>query len=710
MAGGSLRGSSGRPVSVATQVPLSATEEVPERGRTPQIVRSSLATPDRGTTVSKHVSWKSIRDKLIGRPLATGDADEQRIGARDGVPVLGLDALASAAYGPEAALTILLPLGVAGPPYASVILLLIVGLLIIVQTSYRQTITAYPNGGGSYTVAKQNMGVTSGLLAGAALFVDYVVNVAVAISAGVGALISAVPSLQPHTLSLCLLILLVLAVVNLRGVRDSGLAFLIPTYGFIALVGGILAFGVIRTIIAGGQPTPVDRPPPLAAAAATGSLWLFIRAFSSGCTAMTGIEAVSNAVPIFREPRVVNARRTLTTIVVVLTLLIAGLAVVCRAYGIGATPPGRAGYESVLSQAIAAVAGRGFIYYTAIGATMMVLCLSANTSFADFPRLGRLLAQDGFLPVGFAHQGPRLVYSYGIVLLTVLGSALLIAFGGVTDRLIPLFAVGAFLAFTMSQLGMVAHWLKTSTTDPRERRRQRTRLIVNAIGATATGATLVIIIISKFEEGAWVTVFVLAGLILTFRRVRAHLAATDHEIVIHQPVSFAELDSPLVVVPLKRLDKLAAKALRFACSISTDVLAVQVLAANQDERDLTPIWATHVEQPARQAGIAVPKLLVLRSPYREVVEPLVTHVQRLATVTPNRPIAVLVPELVERRWYQLFLHSQTAALLKALLLRRGGPQVVVINTPWHVGVPTRARRRAQHDRMSARRTSGSTIT
>jgi amino acid transporter len=632
------------------------------------------------------VHLRPIHDALFGRPLRNDEANGARIGPLAAVPFLGLDALASAAYGPEAALTVLMPMGVAGLAYIGPLTLVIVALLVIVQASYRQIIAAYPDGGGAYTVASRNLGVAPGLLAGSALCIDYVLNVAVAISAGVGALVSAVPALLPHTLLLCLGILVVLTVVNLRGVRDSGVAFMAPTYLFVVCLGAVVLIGVGKVIAAHGHPVPVVPPPALPRAAEVGGAWLLLRAFANGCTAMTGVEAVSNAVPVFREPRVRNAQRTLATIVVILAFLLVGVALLSRAYHIGATEPGRRAYESVLSQMIGAVVGRQVFYYVTIGAIVAVLCLSANTSFADFPRLCRMLAQDGFLPAGLAHQGPRLVYSHGIVLLTALAGVLLVVFGGITDRLIPLFAVGAFLAFTMSQLGMVAHWRREGVAGGGKRRRGA--LIMNAVGAAATGATLVVILVSKLADGAWITVLLLGCLLVLFTRVRAHLEAVDRELVSTEPLDVTGLEQPVVVVPLKRLDRVARKALRLALSISSDVVAVQVLAASRGEEDLSAPWQSYVAASCRAAGLPVPKLVVLRSTFREILEPLLRHVERLAIVNPGRSIAVMVPELVERRWYHLFLHSHTATLLKALLLFRGGPQVIVMNTPWYVHEPS----------------------
>jgi hypothetical protein len=399
---------------------------------------------------------------------------------------------------------------------------------------------------------------------------------------------------------------------------------------------------------------------------------------------MPGVAAVSTAVPGFGEPRVRRANATLTAIVAILTMLLVGVAVLSVAYRVGATEPGRAGYQSVLSQVAAAVIGRGPIYYVTIGSIVAVLCLSANTSFADFPRLCRVLAMDGFLPPAFAHQGARLVYSTGIVLLSLLAGILLAVFGGVTDRLIPLFAVGAFLAFTMSQLGMIAHWLRQPPP------RRRLALVMNGVGAAVTGATLVVILASKLVEGAWITMLLLAALLLVFRRVAGYLEFVDEDLRV-EALDLSPMPRPMVLVPMKRMDRVARKALRFALTISDDVVAVQLLAENHGEEDLSRDWEPRVQDPCRQAGEPVPKLVVLRSPYREVLEPLVRHVERLARANPGRPIVVIVPELVERRWYHALLHSHTSTLLKALLVQRGGPQVLVVSAPWYIGRPDRRR-------------------
>src|SRR5581483_11338164 len=352
----------------------------------------------------------SIFRLLFGRPLKTSESHRHKVGPLRGIPILGLDALGSASYGPEAALTVLIPLGAIGVSYFREVIIPIVVLLVILHFSYRQTIAAYPNGGGSYTVAKENLGQTAGLIAAASLMLDYLLNVAVAISAGVGALESAFPMLQQHTLGLCLLVLAIVTLVNLRGVRESGLAWALPTYLFVVTLLCVMVIGVLKTIASNGHPIAVTAPPPLAATAVPVSAWLLIRSFASGCTAMTGVEAVSNAVPIFAEPKVDNARRTLLVICSLLGILLVGIGYLAHAYNIGALDQRQPGYQSVISQLVSAVSGRGLLYYLTICSVLAVLTLSANTSFADFPRLCRLLAEDDFLPSGFANLGRRLVY------------------------------------------------------------------------------------------------------------------------------------------------------------------------------------------------------------------------------------------------------------------------------------------------------------
>ncbi len=621
---------------------------------------------------------RSFWDVVFGRRLASAEEDEQKIGPLAGVAVLGLDALSSAAYGPEAALTLLLPLGALGLARVVPITGIIIAVLLVVYFSYRQTIGAYPNGGGSYTVAKENLGQGWALLAGAALALDYILNVAVGISAGVGALVSAFPVLLPHTVALCLVILALLTLVNLRGTRESGITFLVPTYLFVAALGVVIVLGGIKTAMAGGHPVSVTPPAALAAPTEAAGLWILMRAFASGCTAMTGVEAVSNGVPIFKPPTIRHAERTLTVIIGILVILLGGIAYLCSAYGIGATDPGSDGYQSILSQLTGAVLGRGVPYYITMGSVVAVLALSANTSFADFPRLCRVIALDRFLPDTFAVRGRRLVFSYGVVVLTLFSGVLLVAFGGVTDRLIPLFAIGAFLAFTLSQAGMVRHWRRLGGPQARH------SLWINALGAVATGVTLVVVVVSKFVEGAWIAVLVVPLVVLVFRRINRHYTQVAAQVADDQPLVLSETHAPIVVVPVQSWSKLTSRGLRFALELSNDVRAIHILTQDSTISELTAVWEELVGGPARAAGLPVPQLVLRKSTYRQFFAPLIDYVEQLRDGHTECDIVVIVPDLVVTRWYHAFLHNNRGAVLRALLRRRGGPRVVVVNVPFYV--------------------------
>jgi amino acid transporter len=626
------------------------------------------------------VSLKSI---LLGRRLANREQTENKLGVHTGVPALGLDGLASSAYGPEAALTILLPLGAGGPRYILPITAVLLGLLGLLYFSYRQTITAYPNGGGAYTVAKENLGILPGLLAAAALLIDYVLNVAVGVSAGIAALVSAFPSLHPLTLWLCLSTLLLLTLVNLRGAKESGWAFALPTYLFLASFLALLGLGVARAVLAPGPLRPVIPPPPLPPPAIAVSAWLLMRAFASGCAAMTGVEAVSNGVSAFREPQARTAHRTLTVIVVSLAALLGGVAFLARAFGIGAMDQTRPGYQSVLSQLTAALAGHNAFYYVAIGSLLAVLTLSANTSFVAFPRLCRLIAQDRFLPVAFTDAGRRLVFSAGLLFLTLTSGLLLVAFGGITDRLIPLFAVGAFLAFTLSQTGMVMHWRRAGGSW----RRHLRHIAVNAAGAVTTAAALTVIIAAKLRQGAWITLLAIPCLILLFKAVRRYYGRVGHAVWEPRPLDLSDHQPPVVVLPTESWNKLTKKALHFGMRISPDVIAVHLSAlsgddADQEERSLKDCWAVDVQGPARQAGIPAPRLVILQSPYRRFLAPLLRFLTTVEREHPQRLIAVIIPELIKKHWWQHLLHHRRARRLRAALLACGNPRIVVIAVPW----------------------------
>jgi hypothetical protein len=377
-----------------------------------------------------------------------------------------------------------------------------------------------------------------------------------------------------------------------------------------------------------------------------------------------------------------NARATLTAIIAILIFLLAGIAYLCRAYGIAATPPGQSGYQSVLSQLTAAVSGRGVFYYLTIVSILTVLSLSANTSFADFPRLCRAIAENGYLPYLFRIRGRRLVFSYGVYSLAIFSGLLLIVFGGVTDRLIPLFAVGAFTAFTLSQSGMVQHWRKQGG------RHARASMLVNGIGALATGLTVCVVIVAKFTEGAWITVITIPGMIALMYAVRHHYDKIQRETDSRNPAQLKGIQSPIVVLPLQRWSRISEKALRFAYTLSRDILVLHIAPEGDTEPqakdELVGLWDEYVERPAVQAGHRPPELVVLRSPYRLVITPILEYILELERKHPNRSISVLVPEMVERRWLNYLLHNQRATALKLTLYARGNGRIIVINIPWYL--------------------------
>ncbi|MGB2645216.1 MAG: APC family permease [Candidatus Acidiferrum sp.] len=620
----------------------------------------------------------NILDLLVGKPIRTSDERAEQIGPARGIPIFGLDGLSSAAYGPEAALSLLIPLGLAGVRYIVPVSVAIITLLVIVYFSYRQTIAAYPGGGGSYTVARYNLGAYPSLLAAAALLTDYILTAAVGISAGVGALISAFPNLLPHTVSICIGILIIVTVINLRGVREAGLTFAIPTYLFVGTLLITIGGGLVRAAISGGHPTPLAPLPPPPHVTEAVSLWLLLKVFASGCTALTGVEAVSNGVKAFREPAVKNAQRTLTIIIFLLAVLLAGISYLVKVYGIVATDPGQPGYQSLLSMLIAAVFGKGVFYYLTIASILLVLSLSANTAFADFPRLCKAIAQNNYLPHAFGFRGRRLVYTYGIIILALLTGVLLVVFQGVTDRLIPLYAVGAFLAFTLSQFGMVVHWRKNRGPHWVK------SAMVNGLGGFVTGITVLVVLVAKFVEGAWITLLFIPFLIFCFRMVRRHYHAVAKATTSSDGVVPANHGKrPIVVVPVDHWSRIVKQALEFASRISPEIVALHVEPGEHSEL-LRDDWERYVEKPFRDAGAEPPEFKVLPSPYRFVILPLVQYILELSEKHKDRRIVVVIPELVEDRWYEYFLHNQRGRLLEWTLLEHGNDRIFTVSSPYHV--------------------------
>ncbi|HEY1743605.1 MAG TPA: APC family permease [Granulicella sp.] len=625
----------------------------------------------------------SIFDVLFGKPLATSAEHDEHIGVAAGVPIFGLDGLTSAAYGPEAAMTLLIPLGFWGVyHYLLPIFGCILTLLTILYLSYRQTIQAYPNGGGSFTVASENLGDRAGLLAAAALMIDYILTAAVGISAGVTALVSAVPRLHPHQLLLCLLILSVIAIINMRGVKETGAVFMTPTFLFVGTLLATIGAGVYHALASGGHPLALSAPPPpvaipLHTLTPLLMMWLLMKAFSNGCAAMTGVEAVSNGVTAFKEPRSKNANYTLTVIIFILIILLFGLSYVARAYGVTAMDPDATNFQSVLSIEVAAVFGRGWFYFLTMGGVLAALSFSANTAFADFPRMARAIAGKDYLPHVFLLKGRRLLFSHGIYALTGFTALILILFNGSTDRLIPLYAIGAFLAFTLSQSGMVMHWHKTTEASHR-----RVKMFVNGLGAVATGISLLIILVTKFMYGAWVTALLVPFLIVLMMMVKRHYVRVKGETEDPTPLRLTGLEPPIVVIPMARWDKITEKAMRFGMLMSPIVKVVHVDSDDSDA--LGCVWDKMVIKPVRDHNMSEPELITVKSNYRTIISPLMDYVLRLEDENPGRKIAVLLPELVVRHWWENLLHNQRVQLLKLLLLLKGNQRIVVVNIPWYL--------------------------
>ena len=641
----------------------------------------------------------SLTSLLLGRTLANREVEDRRLGVFEGLPAMGLDGLGSASYGPEAMLTVLAVAGAAGLGAVQPITWAILALLAILFVSYWQTGAAYPSNGGCYTVARENLGESAALLAAAALMVDYMLNVAVGVSAGVGALTSALPRLHPYTLPLCLGVLFMLTLVNLRGTKESGLALAGPTYLFICSLFLVVGAGAWAMWSGHGQPRAVMPPPRAPAAAGAVTLWLILRAFAAGCTAMTGVEAVSNGVGAFKEPTVRYAHRTLACLCGVLGLLLLGIAFLARSYGVAAMDQTASNYQSVLSQLCAAIWGRNWLYFVTIGSVLSVLCLSANTSFVGFPRLCRGVASHGFLPKAFAVPGRRLVYTAGVLFLSMGAGALLAAFGGITDRLIPLFAVGAFLSFTLSQAGMAEHWRRGWRRS--NSRGDRVRCWVNGIGALSTGAALAIILVAKFAAGAWVTVIVLPLTLLLLRLVRRYYRALEAKVQVSPAgIDFSDHVPPSIVIPLERWDRTAQRAVDVAAGLSPDVVALHLTSldgpeAEEHEQRLREDWTRCVEQPARQAGLPAPRLLIEPSPFRSVLAPLLRLIadQR----RPGRPVIVVLNERAGGRWWEAALGTRRTKRLRSQILAHAGPDTLVLLLPLQLQAPTPERLLAEEE-------------
>ena len=665
---------------------------------------------------------------IIGRALRTEQAAHERLSKKTALAVFSSDALSSTAYATEEILLVLAVAAAYGQAgafkYVVPISIGIGILLVIVATSYRQTIHAYPSGGGAYIVAKENLGINAGLVAGASLLVDYVLTVAVSIAAGVAAITSMVQGtryawLDHHKVLLCLIFITFIAIANLRGVRESGSLFAAPTYAFLISFLFMIGYGLFSYYMYGGAaPIPSAEEIKIAEGYKLQPLTLFLilGAFSNGCAALTGIEAISNGVPAFKKPEATNAATTLVWMALLLTVMFLGTSVLAYLYGVHPHAS-----ETVISQfaRIMFTGPLAWFYYVVQIATALILVLAANTSFADFPRLGSLLARDRFLPRQFATRGDKLVFSNGIVMLAIFSSILVIAFAGDTSRLIPLYAVGVFLSFTLSQSGMVRHWLKVREQSPKKRARERKRreedihytqstvdsetlpdaeleasdqreptfvsdevtdsshwkksIVVNAVGAVATFIVLCVFIATKFIHGAWIVVVVIPLLVFMFRAIHKHYVGVAKELST-EGLSELRPIKHTVIVPISGIHRGVVGALQYAKSIAPE--HVQAVYVDFDEeatiklREKWERWG---------AGVA---LVVLPSPYRELTRPLLRYIARLERKGENDIVTVVLPEFVPAKWWQHLLHNQSSLMLKGALLFKKG--VIVTSVPYHL--------------------------
>jgi len=594
---------------------------------------------------------------IVGRPMPLAQARHERLSKTVALAVFSSDALSSVAYATEEILLILVLAGAAAAHLSVPLALAITGLLFIVVVSYQQTIHAYPSGGGSYIVARANLGATPGLIAAAALLIDYVLTVSVSVAAGVAALTSAFPALHEHRVAFGVSFIALIAFANLRGVRESGRVFAVPTYLFVGTFAFMVGTGLWRWM----QGDLVPLPPRVMAETVPLTGFLVLRAFSSGCTALTGVEAISNGVPAFKPSESRNAAITMGWMAGILGVLFLGITVL--AWALGVTPSEE---ETVVSQVARALFGRDVFYYLVQGVTMLILVLAANTSFADFPRLASLLSRDRYAPRQLTTQGDRLVFSNGIVMLGGLAALLIVLFRGETHALIPLYAVGVFISFTLSQTGMVRHWLVERGPG------WRWRLAINGVGAAVTSVVTVVIAATKFSHGAWIVVLLIPVMVTAFRVVNRHYEALAAELSLEHLADEPPVTNTVLVL-VGDLHMGVVRALRFAQSLTPNPKAVYV--------EIDPSRTLKLEERWAKGGSGVP-LVVLASPYRSVLGPLFEYLGRIKAQEPHGVITIVIPEFVPRHWWQHVLHNQTALLVKGALLFRQG--IVVVDVPFHL--------------------------
>jgi amino acid transporter len=601
-----------------------------------------------------------IKRLLVGEPIPSHLAHHERFSRLTGLAVLSSDALSSVAYATEEILRVLVLAGFAALSFATPISIVIAAILAVVVFSYRQTIYAYPSGGGAYIVAKDNLGELPALIAAAALLIDYVLTVAVSIAAGVAAITSAVPQWQPYRVEMTLGFVLLLMLGNLRGIRESGQIFAVPTYFFIVSLLGLIAVGAWHALT--GTIAPVEAADPLRPTGQPFTLFLILTAFSNGCTAMTGVEAVSNGVPAFKPPESKNAAATMLMMATLSITMFLGITLLAHVYHIVPSQQ-----ETVVSQIARGVfGGRNVMYYVVQIATMLILVLAANTAYADFPRLASILARDKFLPRQFMNQGDRLAFSNGIVGLSVFAAILLLIFGGDTHALIPLYMIGVFVSFTLSQSGMVIHWRKLRGPG------WRTSALVNGVGAVVTGIVLAVVATTKAHEGAWIIILLIPVQVYLFHITRNHYQVVASQLSL-QGWMPAERRHNTVLVPISGIHRAVVEALRYALSLSDDVQAVYV--------NVDPVSTEAVKHDFAKWGEGA-RLVILESPYRSLMEPLLEHIEQTQAANPDDYVTVILPEFLPARWWQHLLHNQRALLIKGALLFR--KRVVVTSVPFHL--------------------------
>lgn len=602
-----------------------------------------------------------VKRFVLGTPIPSHLAHHERLSRFTGLAILSSDPLSSVAYATEEILRVLILAGVGALVFATPIAFVIASILAVVVFSYRQTIHAYPTGGGAYIVARENLGELPALVAAGALLIDYVLTVAVSIAAGVAAITSAFPEWHINRVEMALALVLVLMLGNLRGIRESGRIFSAPTYFFIASVLGLVGVGAWRAIA--GTIQPIETMQPMQPAGETLTLFLLLTAFSNGCTAMTGVEAVSNGVPAFRPPEPRNAAATMMIMATLSITMFAGITLLAHAYSVVPSE-----HETVVSQLARGVfGGRNAPYFLVQAATMLILVLAANTAYADFPRLASILARDRYLPRQLMNQGDRLAFSNGIVGLSVFASLLIVIYGGDTHALIPLYMIGVFVSFTLSQSGMVMHW----------RRRRgggwKASAAVSAVGALVTSVVLVVVAVTKAHEGAWIILLLIPLHVAFFRTTRRHYDLVASQLSLRQWAPEVRRRGNMVVVPIGGVHRAVLEAMDYARTLSPDVRAVYVNAV--------PGATEQVEREWKQWGQGVP-LVLLDSPYRSLLEPLLEYVAALRTERADDFITVVLPEFVPARWWHHLFHNQRALLIKgALLFQRN---VVVTSVPFHL--------------------------